>query len=99
MAYADQAALAVSDTFRARVQLATVRAARTVRVTPWDEGTESSTVYKQKQALALKILNDPSLMVPTVAWALASDSAISLATSDNDLQSAVNDILINLSRG
>jgi hypothetical protein len=97
MAYSDQAALAVNETFRARVQLAAVRAARLVRAQVQDENAESSSVFRQRQELALKILRQPDVFTDTLAWALAADPTISLASTDNELQSNVNQILANLS--
>lgn len=92
MAYADQVTVASDPGFRSRVQIALVTAARNVVQQPPGPGDFGPSWTALRQ-LAVSVLRDPASLVDMASWALASIPTITTATSDADLQAAVNTLL------
>lgn len=89
MSLQDQAALATFPTFRDRVLIATVQAAR-------DVAAEAPSGDQRKDdlrsSLATNVLADPEGYASRFAWAVAANVAITFASTDSDIQFTVNSV-------
>lgn len=94
MTYTDQAALAINTTFRDRIKMSLVTAARIVVQDPTPDGLQNA--YHERRKFAIGILKDPNSLVESASWSLASVPSITAATSDAALQAAVNTFLLSL---
>jgi hypothetical protein len=95
MAYTDQATTATDAAFRNRVQMALVTTARTV-VQQTPGASDYGPSWARRRTLAAQILRAPASLVDMAAWALASVPALSAASTDAQLQAAVNTLLASL---
>lgn len=93
MAFADQAALADDDAFRARVRVALMTAA--VDVSGESVGGMSATKYAKRQILAYEVLKSaaggPHLEAFT--WGVAANPAVTSGSNDGDIQFTVNSLI------
>jgi hypothetical protein len=80
--------LAVNPTFLRRVTAAAVNAAVAVGA----ESFDGSAYRLMRRALVVKVLEDPQLWGTRFAYAAANNTAITVDTSDSDLQWTVNSV-------
>jgi hypothetical protein len=89
MAYVDQATLADDVTFRARIRVAIMTAA--VQVQGEAKSGFSDAQYGKRQALATAILaTGGSDYIDRFSWAVATNVAVTAASTDSDIQFTVN---------
>lgn len=90
MAFADQMTLARDETFRDRVTIAVLTAAKDITaesVTPASIG-----YHQQRQGLAFAMIQQPNAAADRFAYLVATNVAITAASSDNDIQFTVNSL-------
>lgn len=85
----EAAALARYDPFRDRVLVAVVQAARDVSS---EATSDNPDIDRLRQALAVKVINQPEQYAERFAWAVIANPAITLAATDSDLQYTVNSV-------
>jgi hypothetical protein len=89
MSLQDQAALATFPTFRDRVLIAAVQAARDVQA---EEPSGDQRKDDLRSSLATNVLGDPEGYADRFAWATAANVAITFASTDSDIQFTVNSL-------
>lgn len=87
MSLNDQAQLATFPTFRERVLIATVQAARDVAA---EEPSGDARKDDLRSTLATNVLNDPEGYMDRFAWGTAANVAITYESTDSDIQFTVN---------
>lgn len=90
MSLYDQAQLATFPTFRERVLIATVQAAKDVAA---EAPSGDQRVDDLRNSLAINILNDPEGYMDRFSWAVAANPAITYASNDGDIQFTVNSVI------
>jgi hypothetical protein len=91
MAFTDQAALAADVTFRARVMIASIVAAKAVMAEAF-AGPGHENYHVLRQQLAQGVLNTPAAYTDRFALAVASNSAIDANSDDGSIQFTVNQV-------
>lgn len=91
MAFTDQAALAEDSTFRTRVRVALMTAAKDVM---GEEQTYSDAQYGLRQALADEVIAAAGggAVLERFVWLVITNPAITGESSDNDIQFTVNSL-------
>lgn len=95
MVFADQVALAQDQDFRDRVRMAAVTAA--VNVAGEAQSGLPVAAYQKRQVLANRVLTSAGYgergeVLDMFAWAVAQNAAITVASSDSDIQFTVNSV-------
>lgn len=90
MAFEDQAALAVDETFRLRVRVAVVTAAKDVMGEA--KGSLTDTVFAKRQSFAYTVISNSAGYLDRFVWGVVSNAAITGASSDGDIQFTVNSL-------
>jgi hypothetical protein len=85
MSFTDQAALAADGTFRQRVTIAAVTAAKAVMAEAF-AGPGHENYHALRQQLASGVMNTPAAYTDRFALAVASNPAVTAASPDADLQ-------------
>jgi hypothetical protein len=85
MAFTDQAALAVDPTFRQKVTIAAVTAAKAVMAEAY-AGPGHENYHTMRQQLAQGVLNTPVAYTDRFALAVASNPAIDATSDDGGIQ-------------
>jgi hypothetical protein len=91
MAFTDEAALATDVTFRQRVTIATVVAAKAVMAEAF-AGPGHENYHILRQQLAQGVMNTPAAYTDRFALAVASNPAIDANSDDGSLQFTVNSV-------
>jgi hypothetical protein len=89
MAFTDEAALATDVTFRQRVTIATVVAAKAVMAEGF-AGPGHENYHILRQQLAQGVLNTPAAYTDRFALAVASNPAVNANSVDSDIQFTVD---------
>lgn len=95
MSFATQAALAIDETFRLKVRVAMVTAAKDVMGEA--KGSLSDTVFAKRQTFAYQVISNSAGYLDRFAWAVVSNAAITGASTDGDIQFTVNSLWDDLS--
>lgn len=90
MEFLGQIELAESGEFQARVRQATITAAVAIMADRPANTPQAIALHEKRARLAQRLLNDPLGMQRAWAYAVASNVAISAASSDGDIQWTVN---------
>jgi hypothetical protein len=88
MALSDQSDLAVYPPFVRRVEAATVAAA----VAIGNEAYDGSQTAIARRALSQRVLVDPNEWGEIFAWAIASNTAITIASADSDIEWTIGSV-------
>lgn len=94
MAFADAPALAGDSIFRGRVKACLYKVAATVLSEPND----GSVRRQKRQRLAIEFIVAADTWMDRVAWALASATALTAASTDNAMETAVTGMFNRLAQ-